>query len=468
MKTKILLAEDDPLQRQMIAKLIEKQPGLEAVQASDGRVALSILEECAPEEIRLVIMDVNMPVMGGLEALEVMRRKYPRLPVLMLTSSHDTGHVVQAMKQGAHDFLNKPPEPERLKVSIANALRVSALEKEVTRLKKHEDGAYSFANLIGCDSGLSDVVKVARKAAQSDIPVLITGETGVGKEVLARAIHGQSGRTGKPFIAVNCGAIPENLVESTLFGHEKGAFTGAIARAVGRFREAEGGTIFLDEIGELPLDAQVKLLRALQQKEVVPVGAAKPVHIDARIISATNRNLEAEVAAGRFRGDLYFRLNVLQIRMPSLRDRRRDIPALVQHFIERCAAADSRPLKAVSPEALDALSAADWPGNIRELENTIQRAMLLSEGKMLEPADFQVSRLSAATLQDNAMSAQAGILRLTDDKGELKSLAEIEREAIAFSLVHTNNNITRAANALGMSKSTFYRKLEEQRQKAER
>ena len=462
MKRKILLAEDDAMQRQMIARLLDKQLEFECVQAADGRVALSILAESAPDDIRLVIMDINMPVMGGLEALESIRRKYPRLPVIMLTASHETDLVVQAMRGGAQDFLSKPPELERLRVSIENALRYSALEKEVTRLKRRDADAYSFENLVGAHSGLSEVVKVARKAAQSDIPVLLTGETGVGKEVLARAIHGESPRTGKPFVAVNCGAIPENLVESTLFGHEKGAFTGAIARAMGRFREAEGGTIFLDEIGELPLDAQVKLLRALQQKEVMPVGGAKPVNIDVRIISATNRNLETEVASGRFRGDLFFRLNVLQIRMPSLRDRRRDIPALATHFMERCAVAESLPLKNISQEALEMLSSMDWPGNIRELENIIHRAMILSEGKTLEPADFQLQSFAQRESSGpGGMAAGSDIIRLTDGAGNLKPLADIEQEAIAFSLTHSSNNITRAASALGMSKSTFYRKLQE-------
>jgi DNA-binding NtrC family response regulator len=380
----------------------------------------------------------------------------------MLTASHETDLVVQAMRGGAQDFLEKPPELERLRVSITNALRVSALEKEVTRLKRKEEDAYSFENLIGASSGLADVVKIGRKAAQSDIPVLLTGETGVGKEVLARAIHGESPRTGRPFVAVNCGAIPENLVESTLFGHEKGAFTGAIAKAQGRFREAEGGTIFLDEIGELPLDAQVKLLRALQQKEVMPVGGARALKTDVRVISATNRNLEAEVASGRFRGDLYFRLNVLQIHMPSLRDRRDDIPALAHHFMERCAVAESLPLKDIDPAALEMLTTFDWPGNIRELENTIHRAMILSEGKVLELADFQLPSFATAKPRHSAAAAQASsAINLVDAAGSLRPLAEIENDVIVFSLAHTKNNITRAATSLGMSKSTFYRKLQE-------
>jgi DNA-binding NtrC family response regulator len=465
MKTKVLLAEDDSAQRQMIARLLEKQLDFDVVQASDGRIALSILDESGPDDIRLVIMDVNMPGMGGLEALEIIRKRHSRLPVIILTASNETDLVVQAMRAGAQDFLSKPPELERLRVSATNALRVSVLEREVTRLKRKEQDACTFENLIGGKSGLVEVVKVARKAAASDIPVLLTGETGVGKEVLARAIHGESQRTGKPFVAVNCGAIPENLVESTLFGHEKGAFTGAIAKAMGRFREAEGGTIFLDEIGELPLDAQVKLLRALQQKEVMPVGGAKALKIDVRIISATNRNLEEEVAANRFRGDLYFRLNVLQIRMPPLRDRRQDIPMLARHFIERCAVAESLPLKDLSSGAVEMLSGQAWPGNIRELENTIHRAMILSEGKMLELGDFQTLSTGApAPVRAAAAPAPAdgaGVIALVDAAGNLKPLIEIEKEALAFSLAHTKNNITRAANALGMSKSTFYRKLQE-------
>jgi DNA-binding NtrC family response regulator len=365
------------------------------------------------------------------------------------------------MKLGAFDFINKPPEPERLLISIQNALRLSRLEKEVSRLKRQEDGAFVFEQLIGHETGLQEVVRTGRKAAAADIPVMLLGETGVGKEVFARALHGESSRVGKPFVAVNCGAIPAQLVESTLFGHEKGAFTGAIAKAIGKFREAEGGTIFLDEIGELPLDAQVKLLRALQQKEISPVGADHTVPINVRVISATNLDLERQVAEGKFRDDLYFRLNVLPIRLPSLRDRKRDIPELVQHFLERFAALESRPLKTISDDAMKLLESWPWPGNIRELENAIHRAVILADKEVLEPQDF-TSATAEGTKPQKSPVIVSGMpqLELTSG-GVFKTFDQLEKEILLQALQQSGQNVTRAAQSLGLAKSTFYRKLKD-------
>lgn len=320
MSDPVLIVEDEPLQRQMLATLLRRKLDYGAQAVENGRQALDLLEADERKSVKLVIMDLNMPVMGGLETLDILRQKYPHIPVIMLTGSKDIHDAVEAMKRGAIDFLNKPYEADRMVVTVKNALKISILSQEVTRLKSRESGHFGFDNLIGHEGGLMPTLNIARKAASSDIPVLITGETGTGKEVFAQAIHGESARAGKPFIAINCGAIPSQLVESTLFGHEKGSFTGATEKAAGKFREAEGGTIFLDEVGELPLDTQVKLLRVLQQKEVEPVGGTKAIPVNVRIISATNRDLQKDVEGGLFREDLFFRLNVLELSLPPLRN----------------------------------------------------------------------------------------------------------------------------------------------------
>lgn len=451
----ILIADDDGTQSTMLGIFLKQRLGYDSVTAENGRIALDILEKDVNRVIRLAILDLNMPIMDGLEALSIIRQRDPALPVIMLTGSKDVEDAVHAMKLGATDFLNKPYEAQRLLVTVQNSLKIGGLSKEVSRLKNEREGLFSFSDLIGSDNGLSGVVRMGRKASASDIPVLVTGETGTGKEVLARAIHGESARCGKSFIALNCGAIPAQLVESTLFGHEKGAFTGATSKMPGKFREASGGTIFLDEIGELPLDSQVKLLRVLQQREVEPVGAAKPVPVDVRVISATNRDLAKDVQAGRFREDLYFRLNVLQIHIPSLSERKEDIPALIYHFIERQCAGKGRPLAGISLEAISMLKEIPWRGNVRELENVLHRALVLSEGGRLEVKDFE-------PVLRNVKNIPTGLpiesLPLFDAVGNFRSIEALEKEAMQAALAHFGGNTTRAAEALGMAKSTFYRK----------
>lgn len=465
MQTKVLLVDDDTLQRSMVSQLVERHLGFPVAHAADGAAALRQLEQDKASEIKLVLLDMHMPGMNGLEVLQAIRQHFPSLAVIMLTASAHVDVAVQALKAGACDFLTKPPELERLRISVHNALRMNVLEREVTRLKRQNEGTFTFDNLIGHDKGLTETVKVGKKAAASDIPVLLAGETGVGKEAFAKAIHGESHRSGKPFIAVNCGAIPGQLVESTLFGHEKGAFTGAIARAPGKFREAEGGTIFLDEVGELPLEAQVKLLRVLQQREVSPVGAARSVPVNVRVISASNRDLTEEVAKGRFREDLYFRLNVLYIRIPPLRERCEDVPALARHFVEYFAARESRPLKNIAPDTLEQLIKNKWSGNVRELENTIHRALVLSESNSLAAEDLSVAAMTlASNSSSNGNTAiPAHCLPLLRPNGKIVTMDEIEEAAIEFSMAHNNHNITDAAQALGIAKSTFYRKLQQKK-----
>lgn len=456
MSRNILIVEDDYTQRFMLESIIKRKLKFDCHQAENGREALNILKNDISKDIKLVIMDLKMPVMNGLETLEIIRQQYSYLPVIMLSGSRDTEDVVEAMKLGATDFLNKPFEGERLKVTIENALKIKALSAEIKLLKNEKKGQFKFDNLIGYDNGLMNTVAIARKASSSDIQVLITGETGTGKEVLAKAIHGESLRAREPFIAINCGAIPSQLVESILFGHEKGAFTGAVNKSLGKFREAEGGTIFLDEIGDLPLDAQVKLLRVIQQKEVEPVGAGKTVPVNVRIISATNHNLEKAVTEGKFREDLYFRLNVLQIEIPALRERREDILLLARHFMDRFCANENRPLKSISRETDEMLMHHPWSGNVRELENTIHRAIIMNEGGILEPHDFEKIfdvRGELASTKDEAF------IYALKQHGVFKSSEDIEQELIQMALKYFNGNITKAAEAIGMAKSTFYKKL---------
>ncbi len=463
MPTPVLIVEDDPMQRQMLSTLLRRKMDYGSCVAENGQEALKLLETEIGKDIKLIIMDLDMPIMGGIETLEIVKQKYPALPVIMLTGSKDIEDAVQAMKLGAIDFLTKPYEGDRMAVTVKNALKMSTLTREISRLTSEKQGTLSFENLIGHDNGLLKVIHTARKAANADIPVLITGETGTGKEVFAQAIHGESARNGKPFVAVNCGAIPAQLVESTLFGHEKGAFTGATDKVIGKFREAEGGTIFLDEVGELPLDAQVKLLRVLQQREVEPVGAGKPLPVNIRIISATNRDLQTEVEEGRFREDLYFRLNVLQIEIPPLRDRRQDIPQLAHHFIERFCVNNGFIPKTLSDGMRQKLMAYDWPGNVRQLENAIHRATIMNDGNELDIHDFAVL-FEDVGRPDNQVQihTKPSDIQVISEDGTIKTSNEIEQEAIKIVLEHCNGNITKSANTLGMAKSTFYKKMKHQ------
>ena len=459
MSKPVLIVEDDPMQRQMLAALLSRKLDFGTQSAEHGRQALDILEADRAKMIKLVILDLEMPVMDGIETLQIIKAQYPTLPVIMLTGSKDVQDAVKAMKLGATDFLTKPYEAERIAITVRNALKLSTLTKEISRLQQESEGTFRFENLIGHDGGLTKIVTIGRKAAHSDIPVLITGETGTGKEVLAKAIHGESARAGKPFIAVNCGAIPAQLVESTLFGHEKGAFTGATEKVIGKFREAEGGTIFLDEVGELPLDTQVKLLRVLQQKEVEPVGAGKPVPVNLRVISATNRNLEDEVAQGHFREDLFFRLNVLPIELPPLRARKLDIPALANHFVERFCTREGGIPKEIPDVMMQNLIVHEWPGNVRQLENMINRAMVMSDSNTL---DFE--HVSGAIESDDAppsvVPMQGVHIQVISADGDVKTVQDIENEAMQIALSHFEQNITQSAKALGIAKSTFYKKLQ--------
>lgn len=385
----VLIAEDDPIQRRIVRRMLEDELAVEILEASDGEAALAELSVADREmPITLALLDLDMPRLPGMELLKAMRERNLLVRSIVITGSERVEDAVEAMQLGAVDFISKPLQRERLLTSVRNALAMHALEAEVSRLKRDQGVVYRFDQMLTVSPGLKEAVALGRKAAGSDIPVLITGESGVGKEVFARAIHAESLRRDKPMIAVNCGALPDNLVESTLFGHEKGAFTGALARAIGKCREAEGGTLFLDEVGELKPEAQVKLLRMLQEGEIEPVGSSKVVRVDVRVISATNRTLEQRVREGKFREDLFYRLQGFPIHLPSLRERRADIAPLARHLLARVAMSEGRPALRLMADAEAWLMRQHWQGNVRELQHLLHRTALMAEGDSLRELDF--------------------------------------------------------------------------------
>ncbi len=463
----VLVVDDDPTQRRLMQAAVEKQ-GFRARVVENGEKALDEASS-AKKGVDVVLLDLVMPGLSGMETLERLMERRPDLPVIVLTATGGIDTVVQAMRAGAVDFFVKPASPERIGVSLRNALKLSDLRGEVKRLTKKTGGAMGFEDMIAGAPMMRQVVRLGQRAAASTIPILILGESGVGKEVIARCIQGASERSGKPFISVNCGAIPENLVESILFGHEKGSFTGAHEKKLGKFVEADQGTLFLDEVGELPLDMQVKLLRVLQEGEVDAVGSRRPTKVDVRIISATNRDLATQVREGRFREDLYYRLNVFPIEVPSLRQRREDLPALVDHFIRRFNAEEGKSSPGVTPDTLTMLMDYDWPGNVRQLENAVFRAIVLSDGGELSPEDFpQISGMVAPAARTPAAPQHAANdvaadqpVTITDSTGELRTLEAIERDLIQYAIDFYSGHMSEVARRLGIGRSTLYRKVRE-------
>ena len=496
MSERILIVDDDPVQRRLLDNMVRKF-GYEPLVAEGGDAAATMLTAAEGARIDAVVLDLVMPDLDGLGVLARMREAGLAIPVIVQTAHGGIDNVVTAMRAGAADFVVKPVGAERLQVSLRNALAASALEGELARIKRSRSGTLGFKDIITRSPRMQAVLRTAEKAAGSTIPVLIEGESGVGKELIARAIHGSGERRTKPFVAVNCGAIPDNLVESILFGHEKGAFTGATERHTGKFVEASGGTLFLDEVGELPPAAQVKLLRAIQEGEVEPVGARKPVKVDVRLISATNRDLIADVKRSRFREDLFYRLHVFPIAVPPLRERAEDVPELARHFVARFAAEEGKRVARITTDALELLRSYRWPGNVRQLENAVFRAVVLAEGDVVGREEFP-----QIVAQSNGFVAAAGVapelpsesaegasatdspplaeepaphplvaappvamapigsLALLDAAGDMRPLDDIEAEAIRFAIAHYRGQMSEVARRLRIGRSTLYRKLD--------
>jgi DNA-binding NtrC family response regulator len=471
MSKTILVVDDDPTQRRLIQGVLERE-GFAVAQAESGEEAIDHLAAGKPADV--ILLDLSMPGLGGMASLAEMRQRGFAQPVIVITATGGVDTVVKAMQAGAQDFFIKPASPERIIVSIRNALQMGDLRGEVDRLKRRTTGKVTFDELIGASAPMVAVKRMGERAAKASIPVLILGESGVGKELIARAVHGGSERAGKPFVAVNCGALPENLVESILFGHEKGSFTGATDKHLGKFQEANGGALFLDEVGELPLDMQVKLLRALQEGEIDPVGSKRPVRVDVRIISATNRDLSQSVAEGRFREDLFYRLNVFPIEAPPLRQRRDDIPALVEAFIRRFNVEEGKRVAGATPETVSLLQSFDWPGNVRQLENAVYRAIVLADAPYLQPHDFPAISGLAPPISDAPpppipsagqllaeLPADAPV-RVLDERGHLRKLEEVERDLIQLAIEVYSGHMSEVARRLGIGRSTLYRKVREQ------
>jgi DNA-binding NtrC family response regulator len=480
MSANLLVVDDDPVQRRLLTEMVRRfgyQP--EAVES--GALALDRLNDRAKPKIDVMVLDLVMPDLDGMAVLERLKAMDDAPPAIVQTAHGSIESVISAMRAGAVDFVVKPVGAERLSVSIKNALRVDALEGEVRRLAKRSTNALTFPDLASSSPDMMRAIRLGERAAKSGIPVLLEGESGVGKEVYARALQGASDRRGKPFVTVNCGAIPANLVESILFGHEKGAFTGATEKHAGKFVEANGGTLFLDEVSELPLDAQVKLLRAIQEGEVDPVGGRKTVKVDIRLISATNRDMIEAVRQGRFREDLYYRLNVFPISIPPLRNRREDIPMLARRFLARISAEEGRTIRGISSEALSLLTAFDWPGNVRQLENAMFRAVILCEGdeitvehfpqvaQAVEGFDVRIPPLAAPQPQMQRPEREIvrveirdpSALALLDPTGDVRPLGDVEGDTIRFALEHYRGQMSKVARKLGIGRSTLYRKLKE-------
>ena len=442
---RILVVDDEEGIRHVLRQVLEYE-GHEVRTASGGGEALGIHEEFSPD---LTFLDVKMARMDGLEALDRIRERDPEAVVVMISGHGSIETAVEATRRGAYDFLEKPLDTDRILVTIRNALQQRGLSQEVTRLRDEVESRYE---IVGRSFAIRTVLERIEKVGPTDARVLITGENGSGKELVARALHRVSLRAEESFVEVNCAAIPSELIESELFGHVKGAFTGAHTDRKGKFERADGGTLFLDEVGDMSLSAQAKVLRTLQDGVVTRVGGESSTQVDVRTIAATNKDLEAEIEAGRFRDDLYFRLNVVPVQVPPLRDRREDIPMLVRHFTERAIEEQRLPPRRLTPEAVERLSSMDWPGNVRELKNTVERLLILSRGPEVGPQE--VDRLLGG-VQGTGLPAE---LMRTDTFSEFKDRAE--RAYILGKLREHDWNVSATARSIDMPRSNLYKKID--------
>jgi len=441
----ILVAEDDPTTRESLGRAMA-QAGYRTLQAADGPTALALLRK---EPVDVLVTDLKMPGMDGLALLERVRADFPDVIVIFLTAFATVDLAVEAMKKGAYDFLTKPVHLDKLELLLRHALEARRLSEENRELKRHLRAASALERLLGRSVALQRLREIIQQVAATDAAVLILGESGTGKELVAHAIHEGSGRASGPLVKVSCAALPEGLLESELFGHERGAFTGARELRRGRFELAHGGTLFLDEVGDLSPATQAKLLRVLQEQEFERVGGTRTIHVDVRLIAATNRDLEGLVAEGAFREDLYYRLNVVPIRVPSLRERVEDIPLLAGHFLRTSAQRWGKPVPEVTPEALALLCRYPWPGNVRELQHAMESLVVFSRGTPIGPEDLP------AAIRGERLGADP------PDRPSGASLRDLERQAIARTLVATGGNRRKAAEVLGIGLKTLYRKIHE-------
>ena len=440
----ILVVEDEELMRSILRQLLEDSD-YDVVSADSAESALAAFAE---NEVSATLTDIKMSGMDGLQLLDQIKNIDPNAMVIVMTAYSSVDSAVAALRKGAYDYVTKPFVNEDLLQTIKNAIKQRELFRENRALRRELSRQYAFSEIVGKSDSLQRIFSLVQKVADTNANILIQGESGTGKELVARAIHLNSSRSANPFLAINCGALPESLLESELFGHTKGSFTGAISDKKGLFRSASGGTLFLDEIGDMPTALQVKLLRALQEHEVTPIGLAKPVKFDARIVAATNKDLETEVKEGRFREDLFYRLNVIELSIPPLRDRREDIPLLVKHFVSKSASTQKVAEKPVGRDALSALVNYDWPGNVRELENAIERAFILSGD------EIDLESMPAKVRENGGRSFASH-----DDESFRPTLDEMERRYVLEILHGVGDDKAKAATILGIDLSTLYRKL---------
>ncbi len=447
-KNTILVVDDDNTHRIMLRTLIGGW-GYAVSEADDGAAAIDQVKE---QSYDLVLMDVRMVQVSGLEALAQIKLYNPAIPVIIMTAYSSVETAVKALKQGAHDYLTKPLDFDKLRITIERAMEHTRLKEENRQLKESLGIHFDRQNIIGQSPAMINLLETVAQVAPSEATVLITGESGTGKELIAGATHYNSSRKDGPFVKLNCAAITETLLESELFGHEKGAFTGADRRKEGRFYQAHGGSLFLDEVSEMSLIMQVKLLRVLQEREFSRVGGEKTIQVDVRVISATNKNLADLISKGEFREDLYYRLNVVDMAIPPLRKRQEDIPLLAQHFLEMFAAKNNKKIKGFTPQALDLLIRHDWPGNVRELMNAVERTVVLSRSDYLSEKDFPM--FADTALNDGAASDTA----IIDINGD-KPLEEVEKATILKTLEAAGGNKSKAARRLGITRKTLHKKL---------
>jgi DNA-binding NtrC family response regulator len=451
MKPRILVVDDERHQRDILKVILEGE-GYDVTTAGNARQALEQAREGAFD---VVLTDLKMPDQSGIELLSELLKTQPGLCVVLMTAHGSIDSAVEAMRQGAFDYLTKPLERDQMLLVVKRALERSRLVRENRMLKEQLRDRFHLDNIVGAHGSMHDVFRIVHKVAASSSTVLIYGESGTGKELVARALHFQSERRSRPFYAVNVAALPESILETELFGHEKGAFTGAEARKVGLFEQASGSSLFLDEVGELKRDLQVKLLRTLQEREIMRVGGTERIKVDVRIIAATNQDLEKAVREGRFREDLYYRLNVIPIVLPPLRERRTDIPLLVEHFMKKYA---TGPHRTIGDRALKALTEYDWPGNVRELESVIERALLLAEGDEVLPSDLPAAVRAGLAVPRGPLALdipEAGI-----------DLEAVERSLVLKALEKADGNVSRAARLLGLTRRTMQYRLEKFQEEA--